>query len=65
MLLFGAFSAVVKGKTTFDVDGTKGGLPTRRDGGPDWYKSVPHREAWASLEVSCIFVHDKVCNRRR
>ena len=41
MLPFGTFAAVVKGKTTFDVDGTKGGLPTRRDGGPARYESVP------------------------
>ena len=38
---FGPYAAVAKGKTTFDSDGSKGGLSMRQDSGPTRYEFVP------------------------
>ena len=40
MMPFGPFVAILKGKTPFDSDGSKGGLSPRRDGGPTRYENV-------------------------
>ena len=59
------FVSVAKGEISFDSDGTKVRLPTRRNGGPARYESVPHLETWSKLKVSCLFVHIVECNPRR
>ena len=65
MTPFGPFAAVVKSEMTFDSDSTEAGLPTRRDGGPATYESVPLLKTWTWLKVSCIFVHCVVRKCRR
>ena len=54
MALFAPFAAFVKGKTFYDSDGEKGGLPTRRDSGPTRYTAnIPiDRHGFAESLVS-------------
>ena len=67
MAPFGPYAAVVKGKTTFDSDGSKGVLSTRREiADPPGTNVFPIEiNTWTSLKVSCLFVHCVVCIRRR
>ena len=63
MAQLGPYATVVK--TTFDGDGSRASLSTRRDSGPARYKYVLLRETCTSLKVSCLFVHYVVYNCRR
>ena len=65
MAPFGLFVAIFKGNAPFDSHDSTGGLSMRRDSGHIRYEYVPHSEAWILLNISCIFVHSVVCNRRR
>ena len=42
MAPFELFASITKGKTPFDSNGSKGGLPTRHVSGPARYECVPH-----------------------
>ena len=68
MALFGSYAAVVKGKIFFDSDGSKGGLPTRRDTEPTRYGCASHWQTWFcwrfcvfSCTVWCVIVAGEIC----
>ena len=69
MALFGPYAAVVEGKTFFDSDGSKEGLPTRRDSGPTKYKRSPLWQTWFcwrflvfSYTLWCAIVAGEICS---